>query len=399
MSLRSFFVRFLFIVLFIALIVGVIGFARGYRVDLEKKSVSPTGILAVISSPKAAKVYLNGEFKGVTDLNMTLPPGNYKVEVQKEGYTSYSTNISLKGELVETVDPTLFPTNPSLTPLTNLGIVKAVQVDQSDKIVLFADNNSEEKDGVYLFDSNNRPLSFFPPLKTIILKKKLPGGVDLSKTTIYFSADFRQAIFDFYLEDGTVFSYLFTLDSENQELFDVTSSKKALIQAWEKEKTGETIKIMESFPKEIQKIASDSFDIISFSPSQTKILYKASSNQNIPLVIDPPLIASNQTKEERSIKKNSAYVYDLKEDKNFLIDGKNFKAGEVLWYSDSKHFVLKDGKQLSAINYDGKNRQALYSGPIEENFFSVNSGGVIVILANLNPQLNKLPDLYQVGIR
>lgn len=399
MSLKSFLVRFFFIALFIALIVGVIAFARGYRLDLQKKSFSPTGILAVISSPKAAKVYLNGEFKGVTDLNMTLPPGNYKVEVQKEGYTSYSTTIDIKGELVETIDPTLFPTNPSLTPLTNLGIVKAIQIDQSDRIILFADNNSEEKDGIYLFDSNNRPLSFFPPLKTIILKNKLPSGVDLSKTTISFSVDFKQAIFDFYLADNTSISYLFTLDAENQELFDVTNSKKALIQAWEKEKKDEAIKILESFPKEIQKIASDSFDVISFSPNQTKILYKSISNQNLPLIIDPPLIASNQTKEERSIKKKSVYVYDLKEDKNFLIDGENFKAGAIQWYSDSKHFVLRDDKQISLINYDGKNKQAVYSGPIEENFFAVNSAGEVLILANLNPQLNKLPDLYQVGIR
>lgn len=399
MNLKSFFVRLFFISFFIALVIAVIGFARGYRLDLEKRSVSPTGILAVISSPKAAKVYLNGEFKGVTDLNMTLPPGNYKVEVQKEGYTSYATNITLKGELVETVDPILFPINPSLTPLTNLGVVKAVQVDQSDKIILFVDNNSAEKDGIYLFDSNNKAISFFPPLKTIILKSKLSVGIDFSKTLVNFSPDFKQAIFDFTLADESVISYLFTVDAENQELFDVTNSKPTLLAAWEQEKTEETTKIMESFPKEIQKIASDSFNIVSFSPSKTKILYRAKLNLNLPLIIDPPLIASNQTNEERSVNKNSVYVYDLKEDKNFLIDGSDFDEEKVRWYSDSKRFALKDNGRLSIINYDGKNKQTVYSGPIEEGFFAVNSGGQLIIMANLNPQLNKLPDLYQIGIR
>lgn len=399
MNLKSFFVRLFFISFFIALVIAVIGFARGYRLDLEKRSVSPTGILAVISSPKAAKVYLNGEFKGVTDLNMTLPPGNYKVEVQKEGYTSYATNITLKGELVETVDPILFPINPSLTPLTNLGVVKAVQVDQSDKIILFVDNNSAEKDGIYLFDSNNKAISFFPPLKTIILKSKLSVGIDFSKTLVNFSPDFKQAIFDFTLADDSVISYLFTVDAENQELFDVTNSKPTLLAAWEQEKAEETTKIMESFPKEIQKIASDSFNIVSFSPSKTKILYRAKLNLNLPLIIDPPLIASNQTNEERSVNKNSVYVYDLKEDKNFLIDGSDFDEEKVRWYSDSKRFALKDNGRLSIINYDGKNKQTVYSGPIEEGFFAVNSGGQLIIMANLNPQLNKLPDLYQIGIR
>ncbi len=399
MNLRSSLTRIFFIALFIALIVGVIAFARGYRIDLQKKIVSPTGILAISSSPKTAKVYINGEFKGVTDLNLTLPPGNYKVEVQKEGYSNYSTNIALKGELVETVDPILFPINPSLTPLTNLGIVKAIQISQSDKLILFSDSGSVEKDGIYLFDSNNGPISFFPPLKTIILKNRLPSGVDLGKTEVNFSFDFKQAIFDFTLADGSVISYLFSLENENQELFDVTYSKKALIQAWENEKKEEARKIMESFPKEIQKIASNSFEIISFSPSQTKILYKATASADLPLVINPPLIASNQTKEVRSIKKNSFYVYDLKEDKNFLIDGEDFKLGAVNWYSDSKHFVLKETSQIALLNYDGKNKQVVYSGPIEEDFFAANSGGEILILANLNPQSNKLPDLYQIGLR
>ncbi len=399
MNLRSSLTKIFFIALFIALIVGVIAFARGYRIDLQKKIVSPTGILAISSSPKTAKVYINGEFKGVTDLNLTLPPGNYKVEVQKEGYSNYSTNIALKGELVETVDPILFPINPSLTPLTNLGIVKAVQVSQSDKLILFSDSGSIEKDGIYLFDSNNGPISFFPPLKTIILKNRLPSGVDLSQTEVNFSFDFKQAIFDFTLADGSVISYLFSLENENQELFDVTYSKKALLQAWENEKKEEARKIMESFPKEIQKIASSSFEIISFSPSQTKILYKATASVDLPLVINPPLIASNQTKEVRSIKKNSFYVYDLKEDKNFLIDGEDFKVGAVNWYSDSKHFVLKETSQIALLNYDGKNKQVVYSGPIEEDFFAANSGGEILILANLNPQSNKLPDLYQIGLR
>ncbi len=400
MNWWSFLVRFVFIILFLALIVAVIAFARGYRLDLEKGSVSPTGILAISSSPKAAKVYINGEFKGATDLNLTLPPGNYKVEIQKDGYTSYSTNITLKGELVETVDPILFPVNPSLTPLTNLGIVKAVQVDQSDKVILFSDaDNGQEKAGIYLFDANNGPISFFPPLKTIILKTKLPPGVDLSKTQVNFSFDFKEAIFDFTLPDSSVISYLFSLDAENQDLFNVTSSRANLLQAWADEKQKETQKIMESFPKEIQKIASSSFDIISFSPSQTKILYKATANVTVPLIINPPLIASNQTPEVRMLTKNSFYVYDQKEDKNFLIDGDKIKQGGVAWYTDSKHFVFKDDKQIVLLNYDGKNRQIVYSGPISGDFFAVNSDGNVEILANLNPQSNKYPDLYQIGLR
>ncbi len=383
----------------LGLIVGVIGLARGYRLDLKTKTFSPTGILAVTSSPKAAKVYLDGELKGVTDLNMTLPPGNYTVEVKKDGYTSYKTTVVLKGELVQTVDPLLFPINPSLSPLTNLGIVKAIQVDQSDRVIILSQDNPEGKDGIYLFDSGNKPLSFFPPLKSLLLKKNLPEGADLSKTTVYFSYDYKQAIFEFPFVDGTSIAYLLSLDTENQEPFDVTSSKKNLLQAWKVERDQEMQKIIESFPREIQHIASSSFEILAFSPDQTKILYRANKAVSIPQIIIPPLIASRQTVEERGLKARSIYIYDQKEDKNFKIGDGKFDSAALHWYPDSKHLVFKEGNLISLFDYDGTNKQTVYSGPIEENFFAVNSGGQIMILANLNPQSNKFPDLYQVGIR
>jgi hypothetical protein len=51
------------------------------------------------------------------------------------------------------------------------------------------------------------------------------------------------------------------------------------------------------------------------------------------------------------------------------------------------------------VDYDNSNRQAVYSGPFEANFFTTTSDGKIIVLANLNPEGNKLPDLYLVGIR
>ncbi len=392
--------RIIFIVIFFLAIIAVIGFARGYRFDPNQKTISSTGILAISSSPRAAKVYINGALRGVTDLNLTLSPGTYTVEIKKDGYRSYTTTIILKGELVETVDPVLFPINPSLAPLTNLGIIKAVPVDQSDKVLLFSENNPENKSGIYLFDAASRPLSFFPPLKTLLLSEKIPFDIDLSKAKVYFSFDFKQAIFEFPVKDSqTSFSYLLSLDSENQEPFDVSASKDNLLEAWKREKDAETQKILETFPKEIQQVASDSFNIVSFSPDQTKILYKAKNKLNIPLIIKPPLIAADQAPESRTLKKNFIYTYDKKEDKNYQIGDNKFDPNSLTWYYDSKRLVYNEGRQISIFLYDGQSKQIVYSGPLEEGFFSVTSDGRLLILANLNPLSNKLPDLYQVGIR
>jgi hypothetical protein len=403
------FKRLLLVLVFIVTLTAVIAYARGYRIDFKKKSFSPTGILALSSYPKAAKIYVNGELKGATDINLTLPPGQYQVEIKKDGFTSWSKNVKLKGELVLSLDALLFPINPSLSPLTNLGVVKAVPIDQTDRIILFTENGDGEKDGVYLFEMNIKPLSFMPPLKPVILKKDFSqlNGADFKNTNVYFSPDYKQAIFEFFFDQYTSpVSYLFSLDEENKNPFEITQSKETLLEAWDKEKAANTIKILETFPKEIVKTASESFQIVSFSPDETKMIYLAKDTVTLPLAITPPMIATNQTPEERTLIKDRLYLYDKKEDKNYQTDlssinddCRNEIANCLLWYADSKHLVFMENKKISLIDYDNQNKQTVYSGPFENSFFASTGDGKIVVLTNLNPEANKLPDLYLVGIR
>jgi hypothetical protein len=369
---------------------------------MKKKSLSSTGILAISSFPKAAKVYINNELKGVTDENVGLPPGSYNVEIKKEGYTSWSKKVTLKGELVISLDALLFPLNPSLSPLTNLGVVKAVPLDQTDRILLFTDNSDELKDGIYIFDAGKKPLSLLAPLKRIILKKNFPQTFDFATVTTFLSPDFKQAIVEFPIGKTEVFAYLLSLEDENKTIFDITNSKETLFDAWAKEKTLDQLKILETYPKEVEKIASDSFHIITFSPNETKLLYEVQKPVTLPLGINPPLIATNQTKEVRTLQKNHLYIYDRKEDKNFeisLIPTTNYQLSSIQWYPDSKHLVFRDNKRIIVMDYDGGNKQTIYSGPFDESFFTVTSDGSLVILSNLNPETNKFPDLYAVGIK
>lgn len=397
---RGIAVRIIAVALFLGVVITFILFARGYRLDFQKKSVSSTGILAISSSPRTAQVFINGEFKGVTDLNMNMPPGKYTIEVKKEGYIPYTKSLMLKGELVEAVDPILFPINPSLSPVTNLGINKAIQVDSMDKILVFSETGDALKDGVYMFASSNRPLTFLPPVKPILLKSSLPPGVLLAQSTVYFSNDYKDAVIEFGSVEGVTYSYMVSLENENKELFDVgTTNKDTLLSAWETERNERTLKILEAYPKEIRKIASDSFGMIKYSPDNTKILYKAKRTVTLPLVIDPPLIASNQTPENRTLQKDHMYVYDMREDKNYHISDSRLNPGIVHWYNDSKRLVYREKSHILVTIYDGETRQTVYSGPIEQDFIAVNSDGKIMILANLNPASNKFPDLYQVGIR
>lgn len=380
----KFFFRLLFFVSFVAILGLVIAYARGYRFDFQNKSLSSTGIIAATSYPKTAKIYINDQLRGVTDTNITLSPGNYQIEIKKEGYTSWKKSIRLKGELVVNIDALLYPINPSLSPLTNLGIVKAVPLDDSNRIVVFAET------GVYLFEAAKRPLSFFPPLKTIAKKELFPEDMDFSKAQVNISPDLKQAIVD---------NYLLSLDGENESVLDLSlseTSKETLINAWEEQKQANFLKILETFPMDFSKIASDSFKVISFSPNETKVLYQATKDTGLPQMITPPLIATNQTKETRKLEKDNFYIYDKKEDKNYEIQNPKSK---IQWYFDSKHLVVEEEKKISIVDYDNENKQTVYSGPFEANFFTTSSDGKIIILANLNPEANKLPDLYLVGIR
>ncbi len=382
------FFRVLLFLIFVIVLVLVIAFARGYRFDLEKRLIKSTGIISATSNPKAAKIYINGQLKGVTDTNLTLVPDNYLVEIKKDGFTGWSKKINLKGELVINIDPVLFPINPSLSPLTNLGIVKAVATDDGDKIVIIA------TDAIYLFDAGKKTLPFFPPLNKIVSRSLFPDNLDYAAVKIIFSPNQNQAIFDFDQN-----SYLLSLGEDNLNPLEITLSKDALIQAWQNEKNKNIAKILETYPKDFDKIASDSFNIISFSPNETKVLYQAKKNVELPLMIKPVMIATNQTPEERSIKKGKAYVYDRKEDKNYQIFNFQFLISNLKWYSDSRHLIIEENKKISIVDYDDTNKQTVYSGPFENSFFSPTNDGKIIVLINLNSQVNELPDLYLVGIR
>ncbi|MCX7881373.1 MAG: PEGA domain-containing protein [Patescibacteria group bacterium] len=398
--------RLIFILVFVSVLALIIIYSRGYRLNLEKKSLVSTGILSITSFPSTAKVYLNGRLKGVTDINLSLTPGEYFVEIKKDGFNSWKKTLKIKGELVYNINAFLVPLNPSLLPLTNLGVFKAIPLGENDKIIIFVKNDDETKEGVYLFDAGKKPAILFPPVKLLLSKTLLPEKdlVDWKKTNVLFSPDLKQAIFEFYTNDNSPFgSYLLSLEEENKTLFDITSSKEVLLSAWEKEKEKEMIKILETFPKEFVKVASDSFRLISYSPKKTKVLYQAKEDKELPLIIKPPLPSVNQTTEERVLKKDNFYIYDKKEDKNYRLDALLkeiiLDADTVKWYFDSQRLIFLDEKKIILIDDSGENKQTVYSGPFNDKFFTVTSDGNLIILTNLNPEANEYPDLYLVGIK
>lgn len=404
--------RFAIAGLFIIVLVSVIAYARGYRFNFLKGTVTSTGIISVNSTPRGAKVYVNDKLSGATDLNLTLPYGEYDVEIHKEGYSSWKKHISLKGEIVMSLNAVLFSKNPSLTPLTNIGVTSAYAIGTTEKTLIISDTGKIEQDGIYIFEPSGNPVSLFPPIKLLLLKSKLPEYVNLKTAKFTYSPKYRQAIANFEYTDkaNTTIAYLISLENENKELFEVTNSAKDIVAKWQEEKNLEIAKLIETLPKAIQPIASDSFQILSLSPDDKKLMYIAKNNTEIPTVIKPSLIGANQSPQTRNIQKNSIYIYDKKEDKNFLlpyaveknktneIDYEAIKSS-ILWYPSSDYVVYKVDTNITVVQYDGTNKEVVYAGPFDPSYFNISPDWKLIVIINLNQQKNKFGDLYSVGIR
>lgn len=400
--MKSVFFRLVTVVIFLIFLLALILYARGYRVGLSQKNLVATGILVASSYPDGAKIYVNGQLKGATNSNLSLSPGTYLVEIKKDGYYAWSKNLTIRGEIVVDADALLLPQNPSLSPLTSLGIVKAHFSEKYSQVVIFSQIGDQNKDGVYLLETSKKPLSIFNPLKLLVLKSALPPEIDLSQARVRFSPDGKEILLSFYQLRTNLLtaSYLLPTSDQTKELFAITKSQAAIETAWRQQEEKKLQKILETFKPPIGQIASESFDTVSFSPDESKILYLAKTDRVLPPVIQPPLIGTNQTPQQRNVQRNHLYVYDKKEDKNFFIENCGLKIENcILWYPDSAHLVINQGETISVVDYDGTNKRTVYSGPYDKEFLSITTDGNILILTSLNQGLNTLPDVYAVGLK
>ena len=61
----------------------------------QEESVQANYKINISSNPEGASIYINGVHKGITPYNTTLLMGDYYIELQKEGYETYSTALTI----------------------------------------------------------------------------------------------------------------------------------------------------------------------------------------------------------------------------------------------------------------------------------------------------------------
>ena len=422
-QIRSILISFSTLCLILGVAFLVIAYGRGYRLDLRKNSLKPTGLLSATSDPIAAQVYLNGTLRTATNNSINVDPDFYTVKIAKEGFIAWQKTIRVQGEIVTRADAFLVPTNPSLSPLTTSGIINPVLSPDGTKIAYIVPtrSNSEESIsnvGMWVLELADRPLGRNRDPYQVA---RADGAFDFAKTTIRWSPDSTQLL----ITDGVrVRLYPSTKLSAYE---DVSKSYEILLKEWKKQKQTKDFQKLDGFKEEIIKIASSSTKLIAFSPDETKLLYEATASAVLPVVIDPPLIGANSIEETRTITAGKLYIYDSHEDKNyFVLDAKEILTAKptppakksqsttqslsfslsddplnkLTWFPTNRHLLLGFNGKIDIMEYDRTNWSTIYSGPFVDGFLAPwPNSSRIVILTNLNPGASTLPNLYTINLR
>lgn len=384
----------------------MIVYGKGYRFDLGRgrPQFSGTGLLVATSSPNGAQVFINGNLTTATDNTINLSPGTYTVKIFKDGYFPWEKNIKIQKEVVAKAEALLLPTAPKLENITASGVQNPSLDPSKTRIAYTVGSKGVRKNGVYVLDMSNRPILTLQSASVEIAD----DTIDLfSQALLSWSPDGTSIVATISGDLRSPTTYILQANGFNESPQNITATLPSFKSDWENEQQEKEKTRIQALKPPLQKMISQNFKIIEWSPDETKILYEASVSATLPLIVNPRLIGFDSTPEERSIKEGSVYVYDIREDKNYKLDIghltleiRNSQGQPPLgWFPDSKHLVYVNSKKINIMEYDGTNSTTIYAGPFVDNYvFSWPNGSKIVILTNLN-NANIEPNLYTIGLK
>jgi hypothetical protein len=378
-------------------VVGFVGlfasyYARGYRFNFQTFKFQPNGILVLKSEPDGASVYINGELKTATNASISIAPGVYDVEVKKDGYFNWYKRLTIEKEIVTSADISLFKSVPSLSPATDSGVANPEMSEDGSKIVY-----NIGKDGLWELDTYSLPLGFGSGPKEI-------ADGDMTGATYTFSPDGRQLLLK--VSNGVFLIDTTSFTSQNQRV-NIASKEDATLSEWKTEQVAKNQDLIKNLPPELNDILERKTSNFVFSPDGNMILYTASSSGTLDDGLITPLPGASTQTQERNIQSGHTYVYDIKEDRNFLITDNpvtidnmdNPQTAALRWMSTSRHLLLADAGQVTVMDYDDTNRQVIYSGSyFTPSAFPFSNTTKLLILTNLGAPSGS-PNLYTLTVK
>lgn len=373
----------------------IIKIAKGYSFNTSKKSFEPRGILVATSNPDGAQVFVNGKLETATNNTISLLPGNYRVEIKKDGFSPWTKELKIEKELVIKTDAFLFPSVTDLRPLTFSGALDPSFSPDGSKIVYSVPATESAKGGLWVYDLIDLPFGIGRGSKQII-KPSLKGR-SFAKAQFFWSPDSRQLLVSLERESFLIDATQLTQESE---LINIFSTTKSIKDTWKEDEE----KILEAkikrLPKILQPILKNSAINLRFNQDSDKVIFEATASAQIPPNLVPPLLATSTQKEERYLQPNHYYVYDLKEDKNFLISEIKERSPSLSWFPTGRHLIWIEDNKIFLVEYDGTNKSTLYTGHFENSFvFPHPSANKMIILTTFGQEENQPPNLYSINLR
>lgn len=324
-----------------------IQFAKGYR-PTKNGNITATGLLSANSFPNGAQMYVNGKLATATDTTLNLDPGSYTIEIKKDGYTPWRKQLVITKELVTQTNAFLFPTAPSLTPITYTGASNIAPSPDGQKIVFYtASASSQVKNGLYVVELSDSVFSLQKGARQISQETK---GFDLSKAKLLWSPDASQILISYdgrnVIVDPTKINLL-------NELPDVSYKLPQIFSEWEEDLYKRERARLAKFPEEIQRIATQSAQNVYFSPDDERVLYTATQSAFLPDAIIPEVPAASTQPQERTLVPGGIYVYDRKEDRNFRIGTEHRPQPPIPMQKNTKKKPLVKLPEISA-SFQGK---------------------------------------------
>lgn len=374
-------------ILILSVTVIVILAAKGYQPNWDEKTVHITGILVATSDPDGASVYLDNKLITATNTTVNLKPGIYDVKISKDGYYDWQKRVEIKKEEVFKTNAFLFPKAADLRPLTLNGATNPVLSPDEGRIAFTVASASAAATGVYTLSMSGIPVINNVNIRQIFRDNDL--ALSSTKNFIW-AADGTQLIASL---SGKLYYSLETDRLNVNPAIVSTTQLEVLKKGWQQESDSKAKSQLSKL-----RIGLPIADF-KFSPDETKILYVASESATLlPPTIHLP--GSNPTPEIRKIEKSNLYVYDLKEDRNYLISNSQFAIGNLNWFPTSRHLVINESKQISVMEYDGTNKAVIYAGPFVDNFVYVwPNWSKIIILTNLQTTSPVGENLYTINLR
>lgn len=373
-------------------------YAKGYRFDLgnPKAILQGTGLLVLTSKPDGSRVLINGHLTTATNNTINLQPGTYQVRIEQDGYFPWQKTIEVKQETVSQANATLFPIAPRLESVTATGALNPA-IDGSGSLLAYTVSSaSADKNGVYTLNMSSPAILSLGGASTQITNDVLAS---FSNSRLAFSPDGQQLLASISGQLQNPTTYLISSRSFTNSPKDVTATLPQVLSEWDKQTALKNKKLIDSLPRKVRPVASKLFATPIISPLEDKVLYTASVSANIPILISPRLPGTNSTPEIRTVQKGNMYVYDMKEDRNYLLSNGEDGIQKFSWMPDSGHLVYAKNSKINIVEFDGQNTTTVYAGPFVDNFvFPWPDGSSIVILTNLN-----IPDapnnLYRISLR